>query len=40
MEPADDVDEARWVPLDEVTDLDCTPRFAETMTAWGVLPMA
>jgi 8-oxo-dGTP diphosphatase len=32
----DDVDEVRWVPLDEVTKLDCTPRFVETMTAWGV----
>lgn len=34
---ADDVDEARWVPLDEVSSLDCTPRFVETLTAWGVL---
>jgi 8-oxo-dGTP diphosphatase len=33
----DDVDEARWVPLDEVPSLDCTPRFVETMRAWGVL---
>lgn len=28
---------ARWVPLDEVVELDCTPRFIETMRAWGVL---
>jgi 8-oxo-dGTP diphosphatase len=32
-----DVDEVRWVPLDEVHELDCTPRFVETLTAWGVL---
>jgi len=36
--PGDDVDEVRWVPLDEVPLLDCTPRFVEMMTAWGVLP--
>ncbi len=37
-EPAagDDVSEARWVPLDEVETLDCTPRFCETMRGWGV----
>src|SRR5688572_3169142 len=34
---ADDVAEARWVPLDEVSKLPCTPRFVETLTAWGVL---
>lgn len=33
----DDVEEVRWVPLDEVASLDCTPRFVETLTAWGVL---
>jgi ADP-ribose pyrophosphatase YjhB (NUDIX family) len=33
----DDVDEVRWVPLDDVHTLDCTPRFVETMRAWGVL---
>lgn len=32
----DDVSEARWVPLDEVDALECTPRFVETMRAWGV----
>jgi 8-oxo-dGTP diphosphatase len=32
-----DVDEVRWVPLDEVHELDCTPRFVETLNAWGVL---
>jgi 8-oxo-dGTP diphosphatase len=35
--PAGDVDEARWVPLTEVAAMDCTPRFVETMRAWGVL---
>ena len=33
----DDVEEVRWVPLDEVPKLDCTPRFVELLTAWGVL---
>ena len=33
----DDASEARWIPLDEVESLECTPRFVETMTAWGVL---
>jgi 8-oxo-dGTP diphosphatase len=32
-----DVAEARWVPLDEVVDLECTPRFVETLRSWGVL---
>ena len=31
-----DVSEARWIPLDEVDALECTPRFVETMRAWGV----
>lgn len=35
--PGDDVDAVRWVPLDQVTELECTPRFVETLTAWGVL---
>lgn len=34
--PGDDVGETRWVPLDEVQELDCTPRFLETMRGWGV----
>jgi ADP-ribose pyrophosphatase YjhB (NUDIX family) len=33
----DDAEEARWVPLDEVPTLDCTPRFVETLRSWGVL---
>jgi ADP-ribose pyrophosphatase YjhB (NUDIX family) len=36
--PGDDAEEVRWVPLDEVKDLECTPRFVELLTAWGVLP--
>jgi 8-oxo-dGTP diphosphatase len=36
-QPGDDVDRVRWVPLDEVPTLDCTPRFVELLTAWGVL---
>lgn len=33
----DDADDVRWVPLDDVSSLDCTPRFVETMRSWGVL---
>jgi 8-oxo-dGTP diphosphatase len=36
--PGDDVDDARWVPFGEIANLDCTPRFEETMRGWGVLP--
>jgi 8-oxo-dGTP diphosphatase len=32
--------ESRWVELDAVTGLECTPRFVETLRAWGVLPSA
>lgn len=32
-----DAAEVRWVPLGEVAELPCTPRFIETMKAWGVL---
>ena len=35
--PGDDVDRARWVPLSEIRSLECTPRFVELLTAWGVL---
>lgn len=34
-----DAADARWVPLDEIPSLECTPRFVETMRAWGVLPV-
>lgn len=33
----DDAAEARWIPLDDVAGLQCTPRFLETLQAWGVL---
>jgi 8-oxo-dGTP diphosphatase len=32
-----DVDEVEWVALDDIPNRDCTPRFLETMRAWGVL---
>ena len=35
-EAASDASEARWVPLDEVSVLDCTPRLRETLRGWGV----
>lgn len=34
---AGDAAEVRWVRLEDVEKLDCTPRFVETLTAWGVL---
>ena len=37
LEPGDDAAEARWVPLDDVPKLECTPRFLETLQGWGVL---
>ncbi len=33
----DDAAEVRWVALDAVKHLRCTPRFVETLTSWGVL---
>lgn len=35
--PGDDVDEVRWVALEDIPTLECTPRFVETMRAWGIL---
>ena len=35
--PGDDVDAARWVPFGEISELPCTPRLEETLTAWGAL---
>ncbi len=35
--PSGDAADVRWVPLDEVAALPCTPRFVETMRGWGVL---
>lgn len=32
----DDVANVRWVPLDEVSALECTPRLRETLRGWGV----
>lgn len=32
----DDVSHVRWVALDEVSALDCTPRLRETLRGWGV----
>jgi 8-oxo-dGTP diphosphatase len=33
---SDDAADARWVPLREVAQLDCTPRFVETLRGWGI----
>ena len=33
----DDASVVRWVPLNEVAHMECTPRFVETMRAWSVL---
>jgi 8-oxo-dGTP diphosphatase len=32
-----DAADARWVPLDSIQDLECTPRLLETLTSWGVV---
>ena len=37
---AGDAAEVRWVPLDDIGSLDCTPRFKETLAGWGVLTSA
>jgi ADP-ribose pyrophosphatase YjhB (NUDIX family) len=34
----DDVDDVRWVAFEDVTNLECTALFHETMRGWGVLP--
>ncbi len=34
---ASDVEEVRWVLLERVADLECTPRFVETLRGWGIL---
>ncbi|HWL65605.1 MAG TPA: NUDIX hydrolase [Actinomycetota bacterium] len=33
-----DAAEARWIPLEQIEELECTPRFVETLKSWGVLP--
>jgi 8-oxo-dGTP diphosphatase len=33
----DEVAEVRWVPLEEIEGLECTPRFVETLKAWEIL---
>lgn len=33
---AEDANEARWVPLGDVADLDCTPHLVATLRSWGV----
>jgi 8-oxo-dGTP diphosphatase len=32
----DDVSEVRWVPLNEIANLECTPRLVETLKGWGL----
>lgn len=34
--PGGDVADVRWVPLEEVSKLKCTPRFCETLRGWGI----
>jgi len=38
--PAGDASDVRWVPLGAIGDLECTPRFEETLAGWGVLASA
>ena len=37
---AGDAADARWVPVDTIGSLECTPRFEETLAGWGVLASA
>ena len=37
LTPGADAADARWVPLDDVVSLECTPLFVETLRGWGVL---
>lgn len=34
---ADDAAAVAWVPLEDISSLQCTPRLVEALTAWGVL---
>lgn len=38
LRPASDAEEVRWVKLQDVPKLDCTPRFEEALRGWGLLP--
>jgi 8-oxo-dGTP diphosphatase len=33
----DDVDAVEWVPFEDISRRDCTPRLIELLTSWGVL---
>lgn len=33
--PGDDAADARWVPIDEIAKLECTPQLLEKLRAWG-----
>jgi ADP-ribose pyrophosphatase YjhB (NUDIX family) len=33
----DDASDVRWVPLEEIPTMECTPLFVETLRGWGVL---
>ncbi|MGH2807884.1 MAG: NUDIX hydrolase [Actinomycetota bacterium] len=37
LQPGSDAEEVRWVKLEDVATLDCTPRFEEALKAWGIL---
>ena len=37
-EAGDDVAEVEWVQMDAIKERECTPRFIEMLTGWGVLP--
>lgn len=39
MQAGDDAAEARWVPLDEVTDLDLVDGLAEFLAEHGILSL-
>ena len=35
---AGDAADVRWVPFEEMDGLECTPRLAETLRGWKVIP--
>lgn len=38
LEAGTDAAEVRLVPLDEIEDLECTPRLIQTLRRWSVVP--
>lgn len=37
LQPGTDASDARWVGVDQLRELGCTPRLVETLKEWGAL---